>query len=56
MKRIVKKSTDFKEAEDWDILQHIKMSPEERQNAALELRTRAYGKNALDVKKACRKK
>ena len=55
MKRIVKKSNDFNDAEEWDILQHIKMSPEERQKAALELRMRAYGKNAPDVKKVCRK-
>jgi hypothetical protein len=56
MKRIVKKSNDFKDAEEWDILQHIKMSSEERQKAASELRMRVYGKNAPDVKKVSRKK
>ncbi len=55
MKRIVKKSNNFKDAEEWDILQHIKMSPEERQKAATELRMRVYGKNQPDVRESCRK-
>lgn len=55
MKRIVKKSNNFKDAEEWDILQHIKMSPEERQKAALELRMRVYGENQPDVRETCRK-
>ena len=56
MRRIVKKSNDFRDAEEWDILQHIKMSSEERQRAASELRVRVYGKDVPDVKESCRKK
>ncbi|MFC1822573.1 hypothetical protein ACFL9T_07685 [Thermodesulfobacteriota bacterium] len=56
MERIVNKSHNFKEAEEWDILQHIQMSPEERQKAAEELRKRVYGKNAPDIRKAVHKK
>ena len=55
MKRIVKKSNDFKDAEEWDILQHIRMRPEERQKAASELRMRVYGESQPDVKETCRK-
>lgn len=50
MERIVNKSNSFKEAEEWDILQHIQMSPEERQKAAEELRKRIYGKDAPDIR------
>ena len=56
MERIVHKSHSFKEAEEWDILQHIQMSPEERQNAAKELKKRVYGNHAPDIREAVRKK
>lgn len=52
MKRLVKKSLTFKEAEEWDILQHIRMTPEERQEAAATIRKRAYGKDVPDIRKA----
>jgi hypothetical protein len=55
LKRVFKKSAKFSDAEEWDILQHIKMSPEERQAAAWELRRRVYG-NRPDVREAERKK
>ena len=50
MKRIGKKSKNFEEAEAWDILQHIRMTPEERQEVAAELRKRVYGKESPDVR------
>ena len=31
MERVFQKSRNFKEAEDWDILQHVRMTPEQRQ-------------------------
>lgn len=56
MKRVLKKSRSFKEAEQWDILQNVQMTPEQRQEAATELRKRIYGKNAPDVRKAAPRK
>ena len=56
MKRICNKSKDFKEAEKWDIEQQLCMTPEERQDAAKELRERVYGKNTVDVKDSIRQK
>ena len=50
MKKIFKKSKSFIEAEEWDILQHIRMTPEERQEVAAELRERVYGKDTPDVR------
>jgi len=56
MKRILHKSKSFKEAEEWDILQQIRMTPEERQAAAAELRHRVFGKDAPDVRDVKRTK
>jgi len=50
MKRIFHKSKSYREAEAWDIQQCIRMTPDERQAAALELRKRVYGRNAPDVR------
>ena len=50
MKRIFHKTNDFKKAEEWDIKQHVQMTPEERQEAATELKKRVYGKNNRDVR------
>jgi len=52
MKMVVKKFTNFKEAEEWNIKQYLKMSPEERQKIARKLRERVYGKNPPDVRDA----
>jgi hypothetical protein len=52
MKRIVNKSKDFKDAENYDILQHISMTPEERQKIAWKLKIRVYGKKCLDVRES----
>ena len=56
MKRILHKTKDFKKAEDWDIMQHVQMTPEQRQEASAELRKRAYGKSAPDVREAQQKR
>ena len=50
MERIVNKAKNFREAEDWDIQQNIRMSPEERQSIAKKLKERVYGKNVPDVR------
>lgn len=50
MERILNKAKNNKEAEKWDILQQIKMSPEERMNVAKELKKKFYGKNPPDVR------
>jgi hypothetical protein len=56
MKKIVRKSKSFKEAEEWDILQHLRLTPEERQDVAAELRERVYGKKSRDVKEIHRRR
>jgi hypothetical protein len=56
MKRIVHKSHNFAEAELWDINQQVSLSPEERQTAAKELKSRVFGKNARDVRNRQKKK
>jgi hypothetical protein len=50
VKRIVHKAKDFREAEEWEILQEIQMTPEERQEAAEELAKRVYGEDTPDVR------
>lgn len=52
MKRIVNKSKNNKEAERWDITQQLKMTPEERQKAAKELKKKFYGINPPDVRQS----
>lgn len=56
MERVFKKFRSFKQAEKWDILQHISMTPEQRQEAAAQIRKRAYGKSVLDVREAYKKR
>ncbi len=48
------KTRDFSEAERADIIQQVKMSPEERQEAARILRERYYGTDTPDVRDAYR--
>lgn len=50
MKPIIHKANNFREAEAWDIEQQIRMTPEERQRIAKQLRERYYGKNPPDVR------
>ncbi len=54
MERIVHKSFDFKSAMEWDIEQHVRMSPQERMRAARALKDRVYPPDAEDVR-ACHK-
>jgi exonuclease III len=56
MKKIAHKSTDFQDAEEWNIRQQIEMTPEERQTAAKELQRRVYGDKVPDVREAHRKR
>jgi hypothetical protein len=55
MKRVYNKSKDFKEAEEWDILQCVRLTPEQRQEAAAELRRRVYGTKVPAIRKAQKK-
>ena len=50
MEPIVHKSSNFSEAEKYDIRQHTQMSPSERQAAAKKLRERYFGKNPPDIR------
>ena len=52
MGRVFQKCRNFKEAEEWDVLQHIGMTSEERQDVAAELRKRVYGEDVPDVREA----
>ncbi|MHC1738548.1 MAG: hypothetical protein AB9882_11120 [Ignavibacteriaceae bacterium] len=54
MKRIVKISKTFKEADDWDVSQHIQLKPEERQKIAKMLKIKFYGKKNKDVRESMR--
>jgi hypothetical protein len=50
MERIINKAKNYKEAEMWDILQQIKMTPRQRQKIAFELKKRFYGNKSPDVR------
>jgi len=56
MKRIVNISKNAKEAEEWDIKQHLSMTPAERQEAARILKERVYGTDVPDIREAERMK
>ena len=56
MEREAHKCTSFAEADRWDKEQQWKMTPDERLAAAKELRDRAYGTDAPDVREAERAK
>ena len=43
---------NHQEADDWDIRQNLKMSPQERLRAARILQIQYFGKNTPDVKKS----
>jgi hypothetical protein len=51
MKRVMHKAKNHQEAEKWDIAQQLKMSPEERQRVAKELKARFYGNKAPDIRR-----
>lgn len=50
MERVVKKSRSFRQADRWDVLQNISLSPQERIRIAHALRKRAYPTAAKDVR------
>ena len=50
MKKIFNKAKDFREAEQWDIVQQVRMAPDERQAIAAALRERVFGKDSPDVR------
>ena len=50
MDRSFNKAANHKEAEMWDILQQIKMTPRQRQKIAFELKKRFYGNKSPDVR------
>ena len=50
MERIVHKTTDFRNAEQWDILQQVQSSIDERLRAAKEIQHRYYGSDCPDVR------
>ena len=56
MERVFQRSKNFRQAEEWDILQHVRLTSEQRQEAAEQLRDRVYGKDAPDVRKAQQRK
>lgn len=55
MERVFHKASSFKEAEEWEILQQIRLTPEQRQAIAAELKRRIFGENPPDVREAHRK-
>ena len=50
IKRIMHKFKSHEEAEAWNMEQYIRMTPEQRQDIALELRKHAYGEKVPDVR------
>jgi hypothetical protein len=56
IERLVHVSHSHREAHEWDVEQQIRMTPEQRQRIARELRRRVYGANRPDVRAAYRKK
>jgi hypothetical protein len=53
--RVVHKARSFAEAEEWDILQNVRMSADERRHAALELKRRVFGDKQPDVRESTRR-
>lgn len=50
MERVVKKSRSFRQADQWDVLQSIALTPQERIQMAHALRKRVYPAGAKDVR------
>lgn len=50
IKRTVNIAKSFREAEQWDIQQQIKMTHEKRQKAARVLKERVFGRECPDVR------
>jgi len=56
MKRVFHKARNFHDADQWDVRQYIKMTPEERMAIALELKRKAYGRHPVDVRESHRRR
>jgi hypothetical protein len=54
MERIFKKAKNYKEAQEWDVEQNLRMTPEQRQDVSKELRERVYGKETVDIRDSVR--
>jgi len=54
MPRIVHRASSHAEAAAWDVAQHASMTPEERQEVARVLKTRAYPGVHKDVRECHR--
>lgn len=52
MKRIFNKAGNKKKAEEWDIIQQISMTADERLAAARELQRRVFGAECPDIRQA----
>ena len=50
MERTVHKSHDFEAAIEWDVHQHLSLSPQERLRAARTLKERVFSSDAPDVR------
>jgi len=50
MERVVRKCSSFKESEQQDIEYYVKLSVDERQAIARELKRRAFGDNTPDIR------
>lgn len=50
MERIVHKTRDFRAADEWDMEQHLRMTPQERMRVARMLKDRVYSPEAKDVR------
>jgi hypothetical protein len=50
MKPVVHRAKNFNDAERWEILQQINMTPEQRQLISKELKKKILIKNALKIK------
>jgi len=50
--RTFNKAANHTEAEMWDILQQIRMTPRQRQRIAFELKKRFYGSKTPDVRES----
>ena len=54
MERVINIAKSHEEADQWDIEQHIRMTPDERLRIARILRERVYGKNSKDVRECAK--
>jgi len=50
MERVCNKARTFEEAEEQDLLYYVRMTVDERQELAKELREKVYGEEVSDVR------